>query len=278
MIPIDTPIAIGENFWNIRGDFKVLLVANVGTHMSLIRLESGNFVIIDTIKMSDNLKAAINSLTDNGTKIEAVVGVHPFHISYFEEFYKEYPNAHYYGTPRHLRKITTIPWTGSLCDGAARSRWFPQIDIRIPAGAEFVDPQPEFMNHFTCAWVYHRQSGTIHVDDTISYADDPGVMSKLMGQKKGSISFHPTMKGPGLFPNPESPFQFRDWVRCLLQEWNIVNICTAHGGNRIGGGAEVLSNALLEHEPVFEKLSRKKASGKHKEFKPPLDGSICECG
>ncbi len=105
------------------------------------------------------------ALTDGGKRIEAVVATHPFHTLAFRRgpgpfavflplilrvagapacsFYGHYPTPKYYGTPRHLRNFTDIPWAGDVNCPTVRSLWAPAIDMRIPAGAEFVDPKPE---------------------------------------------------------------------------------------------------------------------------------------
>lgn len=126
---------IGPGFWNVRGHFKVLAkLVDIETHMSFIQLHNGNFLVIDTIELNDHLRQEINHLTDNGTKIEAVIGTHPFHTLSFPAFYESYPNAAYYGTPRHLRRLTQIPWVGTLNDCDVRKTWEPDVELRIPAG------------------------------------------------------------------------------------------------------------------------------------------------
>lgn len=136
-VPIEKNVLyeVAKNFWNIRVSFKVLIgLIDVGSHMSLIRLNNGNFLVIDTVTLNDQLKSSIDQLTDNGKKIEAVIAVHPFHTLAFPAFYQAYPNAQYYGTPRHLRRLTQIPWAGSLDDCQIRKKWEPEVEMRIPAG------------------------------------------------------------------------------------------------------------------------------------------------
>lgn len=109
----------------------------IGTHMSLIQLRNGNFLVIDTVVLSDQLQGELNELTSNGTKIEAVLAVHPFHTLAYSAFHKLYPNVQYYGTPRHLRKLTEIKWAGQLDENenkALLSKWAPEVELRIPAG------------------------------------------------------------------------------------------------------------------------------------------------
>lgn len=108
---------------------------DIGTHMSIIQLRNGRFLIVDTVAMNDNLIYAFNELTHNGTKIEAVVAVHPFHTLAYSAFHKLYPDVKYYGTPRHLRKLTEIKWAGQLDDtNGLLSTWAPEVELRIPAG------------------------------------------------------------------------------------------------------------------------------------------------
>lgn len=126
---------IGPGFWNVRTSFKLFKIIDIGTHMSVIQLRSGNFLVIDTVEMNDQLKKELDDLTNNGTKIEAVVGVHPFHTLAFPDFYKLYPDAKYYGTPRHLRNLKDIKWTGQLDNNKeSLSKWEPEVELRIPAG------------------------------------------------------------------------------------------------------------------------------------------------
>jgi hypothetical protein len=63
---------IGANFWNIRGSFTVLGgLLELGTQMSLVKLSSGLFVVIDTIAMTPEIKSEIDALTNNGELIES---------------------------------------------------------------------------------------------------------------------------------------------------------------------------------------------------------------
>jgi hypothetical protein len=246
---------IGERFWNVRGTFKMYLVVDIQTQMSIIQLENGKFLIIDTIEMDDKLRKEIDQLTNNGQKIEAVIAAHPFHTLFFPSFYQAYPNASYYGTPRHLRKLTNIPWKGDFTDCNIRKKWEPEVKLRIPAGAEFINPQPESSNHFISVFVYHPYSKTLHVDDTIMYTEDPGWILRLIGYKRGTLFFHPSMDSDGLHPNAAAPFLFRDWMKNMLNDWKFDNICTAHIGVKIGGAHEAVTTLLEKTEPVFAKLS-----------------------
>jgi len=276
-------VEIGPGFWNIRGSFKMLLgLVDVGTHMSIAQLSNGKYLVIDAIPLTDEIKSEIDQLTDKGVKIEAVITTHPFHTVAIPALHDVYPNVPYYGCPRHLKRFPNIEWAGSLNDCKVREQWSPDIEIRIPAGAEFVAPMPEAMNHFSCAFVFHKQSRTLHVDDTIMYGRNPGFLLRLAGLKEGTMAFHRTIKGVGLLPHPEAPFQFRDWMSNILKDWDFDNICMAHTGNKVGGAKEQVADVLKKAEPLFQKLTEQR---KNPKYSPPNDDdapsvnvSGAECG
>jgi len=126
--------SIGPGFRNVRGRFKILKLIDIETQMSIIQLRNGKFLVIDTVEMNDRLRQEIDNLTNNGENIEAVVATHPFHTLSFPAFYQLYPKAAYYGTPRHIRRLTEIPWAGNLDDCNVRKKWEPDVEMRIPAG------------------------------------------------------------------------------------------------------------------------------------------------
>jgi len=272
-------IEIGPGFWNIRGQFKIFIgIIDIGTHMSIARLSNGNFLVIDAIPLTDQIKTEIDQLTENGKKIEAVLAVHPFHTLAFPAFYSAYPNVPYYGTPRHLIKVNQIPWVGDLNNCSVRTEWEPDIQMSIPEGAEFVDPKPERSNHFSSVFVFHKESKTIHVDDTILYAENPGFLLRLVGMKTGSMHFHPSFRGPALYPRPEAPVLFRNWLIRLMDDWDFDNICTAHMGNRIGGAKKQLQETLEREEKTLQNLIERNKDNKPCEDTPDMTISNNECG
>ena len=70
---------LADDFWNIRGDFRILYVINVGTQMSLARRPSGTFVLLDAYEPDKTDQDELLALTDGGSRIEAVLNLHPFH-------------------------------------------------------------------------------------------------------------------------------------------------------------------------------------------------------
>lgn len=275
-------IQIAPNFWNIRGSFKVVLgMVDIRTHMSLIKLNNNKFLVIDTIPFSGNLQNMFNEITNNGNDIEAVIATHPFHTMAFKDFYEKYPNIDYYGTPRHLRTIKDIPWKGTICDESVKTKWNSEVEFRIPDGAEWDNPLPESYNHFVSCWVYSKLAKTIHVDDTLIYMKDAPFTAKLVGYKDDTLMFHPSISGPGLKSETCAPYEFKNWVQDILNNWEIDNICCAHMDNKIGGGSTALQNLLNNSEDVFKELSenaKDNSLNTRSSYYQKYNVKGCECG
>ncbi|KAJ3234847.1 hypothetical protein HDU78_005598 [Chytriomyces hyalinus] len=252
---------------------------NVGTHMSFIRLSSGKFVAVSAVDLDAEAKAEVDRLTANGKNIESVLATNPFHTMAFEPFYALYPDARYYGTPRHIRNIKTIPWAGSVADDAVLKMYEPEIEMRIPAGAEFNDPKPEATNHFSGLVVYHRASKTLlcvstpsadtfqksdaqltpksFKDDCFSVHKDPNVLLRLAtGATPNSIGFHWSLKNQALHKSPDAAKLFYGWMLSLVKDWDFENMCCAHGdGVMIGGARGALQVGLDKLKPSLDEFS-----------------------
>jgi len=160
-------------------------LVDIGTHMSIIKLSTGKFLVISTVPLAPDLKQELDALTEGGSKIEAVIATHPFHTLAFPPFFQSYPKAAYYGTPRHSRRQKDIPWAGLVNDPAVLNKWESEgVFLRIPDGGEFAAPVPEEYNHWSSLWVFHKDSKSIHIDDTINFFSNPSVLMKVVGKKK----------------------------------------------------------------------------------------------
>jgi hypothetical protein len=145
----------------------------------------------------EHLKSEIDRLTEGGRLMEAVVATHPFHTLGFGPFYSVYggkgeppkninttdstaaaasPDSSgggggggsssgvsaypkWYGTPRHVGRLNTIPWTASVIDCGVMKLWESDgVFMRIPEGAEFNNPKPPTTNHFSNMFVFHEPS------------------------------------------------------------------------------------------------------------------------
>ena len=251
-------LEIGPGFWNLRASFKLgrLGLVEIGNHMSFIRLQSGRILVIDTCLFSDATKAEIDTLTENGNLIEAVVATHPYHTLAFKPFFQLYPNAKYIGTPRHLSILPEIPWSGKVNDEEIISKWAPEVSMRIPQGSDFVTPGPD--NHFAGVFVYHQASRTIHIDDTLTYFMTPTFLMRWVGGVRPCcLEFHGSLTTVGLLPLQDAPELFTAFIESIILDWDFDNICCAHSHCIVGGAKDKLKKTLQNSEKIFQKLKEK---------------------
>lgn len=247
-------VDIGSGLWNLRGSFTFLVgMVDIGTQMSFIRLSTGKFLVIDTCAIGAADKTIIDKLTNNGELIEAVVATHPFHTMFFEPFFKMYPNAEYYGTPRHLNRITSIPWKGNVAEEIVLKKWEHEgVFMRIPDGADFVTPAED--NHFSGVFVFHQASKTVLNDDTILFFDQPGFVLRCCGKSRGGMEFWDLKKG--LKPTKTAPGEFKAFMEKLIADWDFDNLAAAHTGILMGGAREKIADTIKKATPAFEKIAK----------------------
>ena len=159
------------------------------------------------------------------------------------------------GGGRHLRRLPDIPWAGDVSDPAVQRLWTDEgIEMRLPPGTEFNDPQPPLSNHFSNVFVYHAESKAVHNDDCLCYYERP---SKKMGLivgaliKHDTLAFHSSFTGSGL----TDPSAFQNWLESLVDEWNFDILCTAHNGTLCGNASSRVRKLLEESRDIFAKLS-----------------------
>jgi hypothetical protein len=179
-------------------------------------------VSIDAAVLSTEAKAEFDELTANGDKLEACIHTHPFHTLAIPAFHTAYPSTEtrrYIGCPRHLAKITEdttgakINWSGDFQNPDVLDSFTPDLEMRIPDGCEFVDPQPQKTNHLSNVFVFHPASKTVLCDDTVMYFRETGALLRLIGVKPYSMRFHRSLEGVGLYRTKEAPLQFGAWFR-----------------------------------------------------------------
>ena len=216
---------LAKNFWTFRGDFKVAKVINVGTHMSLARRANGKFVLLDSYDLDESDRESLLSLTDGGQAIEAIVNVHPFHTLHCSAVHKLLPHARLIGTGRHHTKAPELPWEpGLIEDPATQAEFAADLDFSVPEGVNLVCADENV--HFSSVLVRHKESGIVHVDDTIMVLAAPGFLGKLLPQSK--LKFHPTL-AKALQDRPGASDDFTAWARDLAEKWaGTPIVCAAH--------------------------------------------------
>ena len=243
----------GDGFHHLRGTLRVGGVLNVGTHCALVELPSGKFVFLDSYTLPDAVRPQVDQLTDGGSKVAAIINLHPFHTLHIEWMHRAFPNAALYGTRRHIEKFHILPWESELCeDGLPDEVTEGAIEFSTPRGVDLVCEKED--THFGSVLAYHPASGTIYVDDTLSRLDLPWPLSLMpMNQR---LDFHPTLAS-ALKKQPGAAAAFREWAIDLGVEWHEARrIATAHNSTMALGPEvfpEKIGAALARVKPVLDR-------------------------
>ena len=248
-------IKISDDYWNIRGIFKAGGVLNIGTHASLVKRTNKNFVLLDAYTLKGDVKAKVDTLTNNGEGIEAIINLHPFHTIHVRKAHEQYPNARLYGTRRHLDKFPELPWQPELTESSEFAELFREdFEFSIPAGVDFISNNEN--HHFSSVLAFHKASKTIHVDDTFMYLEMPGLLSKI---KKPEITFHMTLPKT-LEKRVGAVKEFRSWAIQLTENWGEAeNLCAAHSATLLGSEnkSASIANRILTALENVEKILQK---------------------
>jgi hypothetical protein len=218
-------IQVADDFWNIRGSYKIGGVLDVGTHASLVRLASGRFVLLDSYTFSREVRRKIDELTGGGEELEAVLNLHPFHTLHVRWMHENYPNLVHFGTERHHSRFPDLHWAELRTeDEALHHHYSADFDFSVPAGVDFISADENL--HFSSVLALHRASRTIHSDDTLVYLKGPALM-RVLGVGD-SVSFHPTL-AKVLERRAGAVADFRHWANTLIEDWgDAENLCAAH--------------------------------------------------
>lgn len=244
---------LGENFWNVRGSFKVAGILDVGTQMSLVRLEAGGFILLDSYAAEPAVMREVLELTDGGRQVTAIINLHPFHTLHVPSTAKAFPDARLFGTRRHVRREPSLRWEAVHSEDPELNGLFgTDLHFTVPRGVELI-PENELL-HFSSVLALHKQSKTLHVDDTLTYADFPLI---------GGLRFHPSL-GSVLEKRPGAAADFRSWAVELIELCKGVDhLCPAHlkklPESRTQGSAidERIRDALERVEGVLTKHQTK---------------------
>lgn len=249
----DRLVHLAEDFWSVRGEFRIGGVLDVGTQCALVRLADGDFVFLDSYTLAEPIREEIDALTDGGAKVKAVLNLHPFHTIHCEWMHASYPQAALYGTARHLAKFPQLPWEETKCeDVALAERFGADFDFSVPQGVPLVCDDESV--HFSSVLALHRKSGTIHVDDTFNYLEKGFPLSLL--PITGRLGFHPTL-AKALEKRAGAADAFRDWAIDLGSRWvDARRVAAAH--NAVlelapGSFPELVGDALGRVKPVLDK-------------------------
>lgn len=244
----DKIIDLGAGFWNIRGTFRLGGVLNIGTQCSLVKLASGRFVFLDSYTLTDDVRAQVMVLTNNGQDVEAVLNLHPFHTVHCAQMAKDFPQATFYGSSRHHKKVPEVQWADDLVESDAVAERYPELKFSLSQGVHYIAPNE--MIHAGSLLAFHPASKSLHVDDT--FMSPP---TKLLEAVLPELLLHPTTK-KALKNEPNAGKEYCDWASNLANDWRDVrNFCAAHSylvKFKDGEFEKALLKAIAKARPKLE--------------------------
>lgn len=245
-------IDLGNGFRNIRGNFRIGGVINVGTQCSLVELPSGRFVFLDSYTLQGDIRQQVMALTDNGRLLEAVLNVHPFHTVHCEQMARDFPRAVFYGSQRHHRKVPQVRWAEQLVESPFVAARYPELEFALPEGIEYISANENV--HAGSLLAYHPASRTLHVDDT--FAVLPRTLRALLPFLP-DLMVHPTAK-QALKKQAGAGKAFCDWAEGLARRWEDTRqVCAAHSALKTFGPGEfqtALLAAVARARPQLERV------------------------
>lgn len=240
---------LGAGFWNIRGSFRLGGVLDIGTQCSLVQLESGKFVFLDSYELTGDVRDQVMALTNDGQDVEAVLNLHPFHTVHCEQMAKDFPQAEFYGSRRHHKQIPQIPWADDLVESNAVAERYPELKFSLSQGIYYISPNEKI--HAGSLLAYHPASRSLHVDDT--FMSPP---AKVLEAVLPELLSHPTTK-QALKDELDAGKQYCDWATELAHQWRDThNFCAAHSSLitfEVGGFEKALLKAIEKARPKLEK-------------------------
>ena len=244
----DKIIDLGAGFWNIRGTFRLGGVLNIGTQCSLVKLASGRFVFLDSYTLTDDVRAQVMALTNNGQDVESVLNLHPFHTVHCAQMAKDFPQATFYGSSRHHKKVPEVQWADDLVESDAVAERYPELKFSLSQGVHYIAPNE--MIHAGSLLAFHPASKSLHVDDT--FMSPP---TKLLEAVLPELLLHPTTK-KALKNEPNAGKEYCDWASNLADDWRDVrNFCAAHSylvKFKDGEFEKALLKAIAKARPKLE--------------------------
>ena len=247
----DEWIETGSRFWNIRGSLKVAGFLDVGTQMSIVHLSSGRFALLDSYTPDAAALRRLLELTDGGNAVESILNLHPFHTLHVANLVELFPNAKLYGTERHVARFPHLHWEDTRTESAALGDLFGEdLKFSVPRGVDFI-PEAKRL-HFASVLAFHPASGTLHVDDTLTWIDLPLV---------GGLRFHPSLPSV-LQKRAGAVREFRGWLNELTAlAAEVKTICPAHMKalppndgqlrRRLDSAIEKIDKVLDRHEQKY---------------------------
>lgn len=255
-------VSLSENFWTLRGSFKIGGLLDIGTQAALVRRASGGFVLLDSYTLSPALRKEVDALTHDGRDIEAVVNLHPFHTVHVRATHAAFPNAKHYGTARHHKLFPELKWEPTHTeDPATHALFAPDLEFTVPRGVDFISADEKV--HFSSVLALHPASRTLYVDDTVMFFNLPFPLGVFAPD--GLVRFHLTL-AKALERRAGAAGDFRRWAEELIDRSRTLDHLSAAHRDVLSAPstgpadktlAHRLRDALAQAEPILRAHEKK---------------------
>jgi Domain of unknown function (DUF4336) len=206
------------NLWVVEQPFKYFGL-EIGTRMTILRLNSGDLVAISPIKIDRETIGKIDLLG----KVKYTIAPNLFHHLFINDFRSIYPDTKLLATSRLAEKRPDLEIDVPISDD--RNTLFDEIDYLLFEGFQTL-----FLNGYTPLNEYvfcHRSSRTLILTDAAVYFDESFVpLTQLIAKLMGGYKL--------LRPSPLEKLATRDKLAVKnavdrVLEWDFDRVIVAHG-------------------------------------------------
>lgn len=168
-----------EGLWTFHQQLSVL-GAEIGTRMTLIRLEGGELLVHSPIRLTD----AVRRCVDEAGRVAHVLAPNRDHTLFVRDFKLAYPGAKFYAAPRVAEKLPDVRFDVELRHPATVEAWATTLDQAYFRSSEMLQ---ELV-------LFHRATKTLVTSDlAFNVQLTAGALSQVMLRLNDSYkSFGPS--------------------------------------------------------------------------------------
>lgn len=210
-----------------------LLGVNLGTKMSIIKLNHSDLAIYSPIKLTDDVRRAVDSFGN----VRMIIAPNSLHHLYLKEFIQAYPQADAFGSAGLIKKRRDLPKL-RLLDKAALDRLMPHcMSLQIPLAKAFEETV-----------LLHHQSKTLVVTDLAFHLHGQSLWERFVLNLYGmNGKFGPTIAERMMVRKRHG---IVDPLVQKIMTWDFERVVMAHGRVVEHGGREAFTKAFSSWRAV----------------------------
>jgi hypothetical protein len=213
-----------DNLWVVAADFT-LLGAELGNHMTVVRLADGRLWLHSPVRYSEELARKLASLGEVGYLVTPC----RFHGLFINDWLAAYPGAEFYAVDGVREKAASAP---ILLQDQQLQHWQPELECLLVAGIPALNE---------CVF-FHAASRTLILTDLcFNVGTQLGLWSRIFFRLNGCYrSFTPSRLLKSAIKDKAA---LRASIDTMLQ-WDFDRIILAHGEVVPNGGKPLLKKAF----------------------------------